>query len=60
MQRLRVTKLSKKSRLNGSGGELEATNCFQRQLITKYLRQTLVFMRNRALRVVLNIHFSSI
>ena len=37
--------------------ELEARNCFQRQSFTKFLRQTLVFLRNSALPEKFNFCF---
>ena len=51
-QGLRVTKTVKKPSLKEPGG-----SCFQRQLYTKYLRQTQVFMWNSALREKFNIYF---
>ena len=38
----------------GAGCELEAKNCFQGGSFKKYLRQTLVFMSNSALREKFN------
>ena len=40
----------KATRSGGVWGEIEAINRFQRQSFTKYLRVTLVFMPNSALR----------
>ena len=47
---LELQKLSNKSNLDWSRGELEARNAFQRQPFTKYLRQTIVFLWNSAIR----------
>ena len=47
---LRFTKVVKQIKLEEVCGELESRNCFQRQWFKKYLRQTLGFMWNRALR----------
>ena len=47
---LRVTKNVKQIKLEGVCGRLEAKNCFQRQPFTKYLRETLFFVRNSALQ----------
>ena len=44
MKGLRVTKIVKKTKFRDVWGESEAKKCFQRQLFTKYLRLTLVFM----------------
>ena len=51
-QGLRVTKTVKKPSLKEPDG-----SCFHRQLYTKYLRQTQVFMWNSALREKFNIYF---
>ena len=40
--------------------ELELKKCFQRQSVTKYLRLTLVFIRNRAPREKFNRYFSGL
>ena len=42
---LRVMKIVNQINFEGAWGELEAANCFQRQLSTKYLTQTLVLMQ---------------
>ena len=47
---LKDTKTFKQIKCEGVCGQLEARNCFQRQLFIKYLRQTPVFMWNSALR----------
>ena len=47
----------KLSILKRCGGEFEAKNCFQRQSVTKYLRQNLVFMWNHVLGSRLNFYF---
>ena len=41
-------------------GDLEAKYCLQKQEFTKYLRPTLVFMRNSTLRENFNIFFFEI
>ena len=58
MTGLIVTKIVKKVKFEGVFGELEAKKCFRRQSFTKYLRLTLVFMGNRALRGKFNFCFS--
>ena len=50
MKSLRVTTFVKKINFDGVWDELQAKNCFQRIQVKKYLRLTLVFMRNSALR----------
>ena len=50
MKGLTVTRIVKEINGEGVWGDLEAKNCFQRQSFTKYLRLTLAFMRNSALR----------
>ena len=57
LKALGLPKLSNKSSLKGPEGELEAESCFQRQSCTKHLGQTLVFMRNSALREKFNSFF---
>ena len=47
---LRVTKIVKQIKFKAVWGKLGRKVCFQRQSLRKYLRQTLVFMRNSALR----------
>ena len=55
---LKVTKIVKNFKFENVWGQLEAKNCFQRQAFTKYLKVTLVFMRNSALREKFNFCFS--
>ena len=43
---LRVIKIVKELNFEGVWGDLEAKKCFQKKPFTKYLIQTLVFMRN--------------
>ena len=43
---LKVIKIFKEINFEGIWCELEAKNCFQRQSLTKYLREPLVFMSN--------------
>ena len=57
---LRVKKIVKQIKFEWVRGGLESRNCFQRQSFTKYLRQTLVFMRNNALREKFNFCFQEI
>ena len=40
MKGLTVTKIVKKIKFEGVGGELEAKGCFQRQSFTKHLRNS--------------------
>ena len=47
---LRVTTIVKEIKFEGVWSELEAKICFQRESFTKYMRLTLVFMQNSALR----------
>ena len=49
MNGLRVSKILKEIKFYGVWDELEAKKYFQRQPFIKYLRLTLVSMRNRAL-----------
>ena len=60
MKGLRVTKIVKEIKFEGVWDELEAKNCSQRQLFTKYVKLTLVFMRNSALRERFNFCFSRV
>ena len=55
---LELQKMTKKIKFERVWGELEAKSCFQRQSLTKYLRQTLVFMWNSAIREKFNFYFS--
>ena len=55
---LELQQLSKKSNLKGVWGKLEAINCFQRQTLTKYLKQTLVFKWKSAPREKFNFCFT--
>ena len=57
---LRVTKIVKEIKFQSVWGELKAKNCFQKQSFTKYLRLTLVFMWNRALREKFDFCFSRV
>ena len=50
MKGLRFTKIVKEIKFEGIWGELESRNGFHLQSFTKYLRPTLVFMGNSALR----------
>ena len=45
---LRDTKNVKEIKFEGVWGELKSKKCYQIQKITRYLRLTLVFMRNSA------------
>ena len=56
---LRVTKIFKEIIFEGVCGNLEPKTRFQRQSVTKYLRLTLVFAWNSALRDKLNFFFYS-
>ena len=49
MKGFRLTKNVKEIKFEGVLDELGAKGCFQRQSFTKYLRLTVVFMRNSAL-----------
>ena len=61
LKTLELLKLSKKKKkFEGTWGELEAKNYFQRQAGAKYLRKTLVFMRNGALREKFNCYFQGV
>ena len=55
---LRVTKIVKQIKFERVWGELAAKLCFRRQSFKKYLRQTLVFMWNSALRGKFSCYFS--
>ena len=50
MKGLTVTKIVKEIKFEGVWGKLESKKGFQRQSVLKYLRLTLGFMCNRALR----------
>ena len=54
---IKVKKIFKENKFKGVLGQLKARNCLQRQSLTKYLRQTLVFMLNNALREKFNFSF---
>ena len=56
---LRVTKIVKQIKFEGVCDRSEAKNCLKKQPFTKYLRQTLLFRWNRALREMLNFFFSA-
>ena len=60
MKGLRVTKIVKEIKFEGVWDELEAENYFQIQSFTNYLKLTLAFMRNRALREKFNFCFSTV
>ena len=57
---LRVNKIVKEIKFEGIWGELAVKKCFQRQSFTKYLRLTIVFMWNSALRKNSNICISRV
>ena len=54
---IKVKKIVKENKFKGVLGKLEARNCLQKQSLTKYLRQALVFMLNNELRVKFNFSF---
>ena len=58
VKNLRVRKSVNQMKFERAPGELEAKNCLWRQPFTKYLRQTLVFMWNSALREKFNFFFA--
>ena len=58
MKDLRVTTIVKEIKLEGVWGELEPKLGFQRQSFPKYLRLTLVFTWNSALREKFSFYFS--
>ena len=60
MKGLRVIKIVKGITFEGLWGELESIKGFQRQSVTKYLRITLVFMRNSTQRENFNFCFSKV
>ena len=60
MKGLRFTKIVKQLKVEGVWGEWEAKHCSQRQPWTKYLRQTLLFLWNSALREKVNFYFSGV
>ena len=53
MKNLKVTEIVNEIKFERVWAELEAKNCFQRQSFIKYLRETLVFMLNGMLYVML-------
>ena len=57
---LRVKNIVKKINWEEVWGELEAKKCLQREPFTKYLRQTLVFKWNNALREKFKFVFSAV
>ena len=57
-QSLSVTKIFKQIKLEGVWGNLEARTFIQRQSLIKYLRRTLLFMQNSALRQMFNFRFA--
>ena len=54
---IKVKKIAKENKFRGVLGQLKARNCLQMQSLTKYLRQTLVFMLHNALREKFNFSF---
>ena len=54
---LRVTKTMKEIKFEGAWCKLEANYCFQRHPLPKSMRQTLVLVRNHALREKFNFNF---
>ena len=56
----RVTAIVNQIKFEGVSDELAAQLCFQRQSFKEYLRQTLVFMWNSALREKFNFYFSGV
>ena len=59
LKNLIVSKIVQKIKFEGDRGELEAKACFQRQSWTKYIRQTLVFMRNSTIWENFNFYLSA-
>ena len=57
---IKVTKIVKQIKFQGTWAILEAKNYFQRQPRTKYLRKTLAFLWNRALREKFNFYFQGV
>ena len=55
---VRVTKIVKEIKFEGVWDELGSKKLFQRQSVTKYLRLTLVFMKNSAPREKFDCYFS--
>ena len=55
---LLLTKIVKQTKFEGVWAELEARHFFQKQSLTKYLRQTLTSMCNSAIREKFNFDFS--
>ena len=60
MKGLRVTKIVKGIRFIGVWGELESKGDFQRKSLTEYLKLTLVFMWDSALREGFSCYFSEV
>ena len=54
---IKVKKIVKDNKFKGVLGQLEARNYLQKQSLTKYLRQALVFMLNNELREKFNFSF---
>ena len=50
VKNLILTKIVLQIKFEGEWGKLEAENCFQRESWTKYMKQTLVLIRNNTLR----------
>ena len=53
----KVKKIVKENKFKAVLRQLEARNCLQKQSLTKYLRQALVFMLNNELREKFNFSF---
>ena len=60
MKGLRVPKIVKEITFEGTWGNLEVKSRFQSQSLTKYLRQTLVFMLNSTLQEKSNFYFQKV
>ena len=59
LKNLLVSKIVQKIKFEGDRGELEAKTCFQRQSWARYIRQTLVFMRNSTIWENFNFYLSA-
>ena len=55
-----VTKIVKEIKFGGAFDELESKKRFQRQLLTKYLRLTILFVRNSSQQEKFNSCFSTV
>ena len=60
MKRIRVTKIVNEIKFEGVCCKLEVKNLLQRQSITKYFREILVFIWNSEIRESFNIYFSAV